>query len=429
MRNISVIICSVVVAFVIAAGWMMASPSGQQAVQVDRFLPARASSLVAQGGTTVRIQPESSTLNKGETIKIDVLAENVSGLVGIEILVEFDAAVLKAQDADTGKDGVQLEPGSVLAGGFTVVNAVDNSTGTASYASALFGGSSIDGTNILASITFEAIADGNSAIVLKKADLADGNGQAIPSQMVNGAVQVGQGNSDPPTATPTTMVDPPTNTPTPVVVDPATNTPTPVVVDPVTATPTSTPIVINLPTNTPTFIPTIPSGPIATPVPVQNPPAAPPPITSIPPGASVGFCYRVQYGDTLYALGLRFGIDYETINIANQLWPPNHIYANQALFIPQQFGHGPNYYIARPGDTLGSIAYQCNLPTYFVARVNRLPETSLLSPGQVLRIPIPPFAPPSRVSPAPPISPHMPHRSCCSSCSSHPYSPCASNTY
>lgn len=429
MRNISVIICSVVVAFVIAAGWMMAAPSSQQAVQVDRFLPARASSLVIQSGTTVKIQPESSTINKGETIKIDILVENVSGLVGADISIGFDPAILQAQDADPSKDGIQFVAGTVFSSGFPVANTIDNGNGTGNYAAALFGGSAIDGTSVLASITFEAVTDGNSSIVLSKVALADGNGQEISAQFVNGTVQVGQGSGNPPTATPTptVMVDPPTETPTTVVVNPATPTPTPVVVDP--ATPTPTTIVIDLPTNTPTLIPTIPSGPTATPYPVQNPPAAPPPITNIPPGASVGFCYRVQYGDTLSALGLRFGIDYETINIANQLWPPNHIYANQAIFIPQRFGHGPNYYIVRSGDTLNSIAYQCNLPTYFVARVNRLPETSLLSPGQLLRIPIPPFAPPSRVSPAPRISPHMPHRSCCSSCSSHPYSPCTSNTY
>ena len=51
-------------------------------------------------------------------------------------------------------------------------------------------------------------------------------------------------------------------------------------------------------------------------------------------GWGSGFYYKVQYGDTLYAICRRFGVDPYEIARANGLSNPDHIYAGQVLYIP-----------------------------------------------------------------------------------------------
>jgi LysM repeat protein len=47
-----------------------------------------------------------------------------------------------------------------------------------------------------------------------------------------------------------------------------------------------------------------------------------------------GFYYTVHYGDTLFAICRRFGVDPYEIARVNGLPNPNHIYAGQVLYIP-----------------------------------------------------------------------------------------------
>ncbi len=47
-----------------------------------------------------------------------------------------------------------------------------------------------------------------------------------------------------------------------------------------------------------------------------------------------GFYYTVHYGDTLFAICRKFGVDPYEIARANGLPNPNHIYAGQVLYIP-----------------------------------------------------------------------------------------------
>jgi LysM repeat protein len=146
----------------------------------------------------------------------------------------------------------------------------------------------------------------------------------------------------------------------------------------------------------------------------------------IPPGATVGFCYRVEACETLACVSQKFGVDAHYLDLVNDLSPPGYVFMNQALFIPTQYGHGPNVYVVEPGDTIYSIADACHLPPDFLAWVNCLPENANLEPGHVLEIPIPPFPPPSRyaypgsIAPSVPSSKPMPPPSvgCRGGCSS-----------
>ena len=45
-------------------------------------------------------------------------------------------------------------------------------------------------------------------------------------------------------------------------------------------------------------------------------------------------CYTVQYGDTLFSIARRFGVDVYYLAQFNGLYSPNCIYAGQVLYIP-----------------------------------------------------------------------------------------------
>jgi LysM repeat protein len=59
-------------------------------------------------------------------------------------------------------------------------------------------------------------------------------------------------------------------------------------------------------------------------------------------GGGGGFHYKVQYGDTLFAICRKFGVDPYYIAQVNGLPNPNHIYAGQILYIPNSGGSCPH---------------------------------------------------------------------------------------
>jgi murein DD-endopeptidase MepM/ murein hydrolase activator NlpD len=124
----------------------------------------------------------------------------------------------------------------------------------------------------------------------------------------------------------------------------------------------------------------------------------------IPPGATEGFCYRVQPGDTLASLAYTYGTDPGFISLANDLYPPGHIYPQQVIFMPTAYGNGPNIYRVREGNTLAYVAEQCQMKVEVLAYVNGLPVNANLAGIEWLIIPRPPFAPPSRY-PYPQVGP------------------------
>jgi LysM repeat protein len=347
------------------------------ASDIEEFSPP------AQAGAVIRLEPATLQLNVGDTTNVEVRIDNVTNLVGAEIQLQFNSAVLQVQDADPGKEGTQIQPGSFPPPNFVALNVVTNTIGLIQYALIQVPVvQPVSGSGLLATITFQAIAQGSSDLIFTRALLVDDRPQTIPVTTQPGQIVVGQG----PTSTPT-------NTPLPGQAT-ATFTPIPL---PITPTPLFTPI------PPPTFTPVPPTAtPTSTPPPPTNTPQ--PPQVVIPPGATVGFCYRVQLGESVYSLGQKFGIEPGFINLVNDLHPPGHIYPQKVLFMPTQYGTGPNVYMVQSGDTLASIAEQCQLDVEVLAFVNKLTPDANLAQIPALIIPRPPFAPPSRY-PYPQVGP------------------------
>ena len=383
------------------------------AAAADQFAPP------AQTGpqATVRLQPASDQIELGTTTAIEIRLDNVTNLIAVDIELRFDPAILQVLDTDPNKPGVQIQPGDFLQANFVVTNDADNTTGVVRYVITQVGEAPANGNGLLASVPFLGIGPGSSNLNFSIVKLANADAQPIETVSQPGQVNVTQAGGGEPTETVTVIPITPLPTDTPAQPTP-TFTPLPL------ATPTQPPI---LPTDTP-----VPPQPTLTPVPITAtpvppdivctpvpkgptpdpnlcpPPPAPPPTTA-PVAGTLGFCYQVQFGETIYSLAEKFGTSVQALNVVNDLYPPNMVYANMAIFIPTQLGNGPNFYQVQTGDTLDRISSVCRINARMIARINNLPPGVGLEPGQILEIPIPPYPPPARftypLGPVPVIPP------------------------
>jgi hypothetical protein len=59
-----------------------------------------------------------------------------------------------------------------------------------------------------------------------------------------------------------------------------------------------------------------------------------------PPARGGGIYHTVQYGETLFSIGRRYGVNPYHIAQVNGLDDPDYIYAGQVLYIPSGSGYG-----------------------------------------------------------------------------------------
>lgn len=112
--------------------------------------------------------------------------------------------------------------------------------------------------------------------------------------------------------------------------------------------------------------------------------------TPAPKPVSGGQVYIVKPGDTLSAIGSRYGVSYQSIASANGIADPNKIYIGQRLTIPGG-GASPapaaKAYVVKSGDTLSGIATKYGTSYQTLAAYNGIADPNKIFPGQVIRIP------------------------------------------
>lgn len=124
---------------------------------------------------------------------------------------------------------------------------------------------------------------------------------------------------------------------------------------------------------------------------VVTPPPPPPTVTPVPP--PTGQTYVVQWGDTLFGIARRFGVNITLLAQANNIAPNSWVYAGQVLVIPgtnvPPTQPPPNYrtYVVQRGDYLVSIAAQYGLHWRQLAQLNNILPPYVIYPGQTLLIP------------------------------------------
>jgi len=311
-------------------------------------------------GTMLSISPASSTVAVGATTTVNIHVANVTGLIGAEVHLTFDSASLQVVDADPNMAGVQIQPGTFLKPDFMAQNAVDEAAGTINFSIAQIS-LPVDGSGVLATITFKGKAAGTSAVSFATVTLSDQDGRVINTGAQGGNVTV-----DGP------IVTPPTDTPTP--------TPTP------TGTLAPTPTGTLAPTPTGTLTPT----PSVTPTP--------------PPGNILGH-HTVRSKETLYCIARAYGVDPKAIARQNNILNPSLIYAGARLAIPnapytlppgrvcpRQFGGGTvptcrSYHTVTMGENLYRISLRYGASMWAIAEMNHITNLSIIFVGQVLCIP------------------------------------------
>ncbi len=122
----------------------------------------------------------------------------------------------------------------------------------------------------------------------------------------------------------------------------------------------------------------------------------PSPTTVVPPPPAPtcsGFFYRVQPGDTLSRIAVRFGVSVWSLVSCNGIANPNRIFAGQLLTIPKGGVPVPppgpgacTTYVVRFGDTLSAIARRFGTTVWALAAANGISNPNFIWPGQVLRV-------------------------------------------
>jgi hypothetical protein len=144
----------------------------------------------AQEGAMVRLEPLPGQEGAG-AIAVAIHIENATRLYGAEVHLAFDPARLEVQDADPDTEGVQIQAGDFPSPDFVVQNQADNVKGTIDYAATqLAPREAVDGSGVLATVTVKGKDKGTSSLTFVGAKLADPDGQEIPSQTVDGRVEI-----------------------------------------------------------------------------------------------------------------------------------------------------------------------------------------------------------------------------------------------
>jgi hypothetical protein len=139
---------------------------------------------LAQDGATVYLQQIEAA---DGILTVDVIAENVTDMYGAEFHLKYDPQMVSVQDANPNQQGVQIQPGTLLAPekGFVVANTVNEAEGTVGFALTLLNPAPpVTGSGPLARVTFNVLQSGPVTIEVERAKLVAIDLQTIPSQTV-----------------------------------------------------------------------------------------------------------------------------------------------------------------------------------------------------------------------------------------------------
>ena len=105
-------------------------------------------------------------------------------------------------------------------------------------------------------------------------------------------------------------------------------------------------------------------------------------------GGGSGSTYTVQSGDTLYSIGQRFGVSWQSIASSNGIYYPYYVYIGQQLTIPGTTGGaGGSTYTVQYGDTLYSIGQRFGVSWQSIASSNGIYYPYYIHVGEQLNIP------------------------------------------
>ncbi|MDX2162594.1 MAG: LysM peptidoglycan-binding domain-containing protein [bacterium] len=102
-----------------------------------------------------------------------------------------------------------------------------------------------------------------------------------------------------------------------------------------------------------------------------------------PPGLTI---HVVQRGETLFRIGMRYGLTVDEMVTLNGLPNPDSIQVGQRLLVPAQPGSASQTHIIQPGETLRTIAALYGLTIDDLARWNQITNIDAIFAGQTLNV-------------------------------------------
>lgn len=309
-----------------------------------------------QTAAVVRIDPASISVNANDAFNILVKVDNATNLSAFEMHLSFDANQLEV---------TRLINGGFLAADIVAQNTFSNTAGTIDYAISQNVRPASQGSGTLLTIVFRAKSAGTSSIVSRSVTtapdgllLSDSNGRVLPDTWASGSVKVNSTST--PTPTPATTsrihvvrfgewlycigrayaVDPMaiarTNGITwwPYIIFPGQQLTIPydAWVDMPASGTICQPQFSVLPAATATAVPVTSTPATVVPTAIV---ATVYPLTATPvPSSACRVVHVVRSGETLYRIGILYGISYTEIARVNQISNAWLIYAGQQLCIP-----------------------------------------------------------------------------------------------
>ena len=147
------------------------------------------------------IAPANATLPApGQAIELAVRVEEVADLYGLGFSITFDPAVLRVRDADRGpaRPACRSAPAtpSIPSISSLAVNQADNTLGRIDFAATQTQPAQArNGAGVLATITFEAVAEGTSAVTFVEVELVNDARPVFPqiilTNLTPGRITVG----------------------------------------------------------------------------------------------------------------------------------------------------------------------------------------------------------------------------------------------
>lgn len=157
----------------------------------------------AAQNTTVRVWPEQASTTVGQVVELVVQVNDVVGLMGLDVRLAWDPALLVLVDSDDQAAGAQALPGDLPLPDYVVRNVADNEAGTLRYAVSQTGEHQpVTGSGTAVTLRLQALATGEAEVALVDAKLVDAQGDAIQAERAGAVVQISGEQPATPSPTP-----------------------------------------------------------------------------------------------------------------------------------------------------------------------------------------------------------------------------------
>ncbi len=152
------------------------------------LLPASAR---GQGDATLRCRLDGASVAQGQQATLIIELNDVNGLYGYQLELNYAPGLIRVQDADAGKEGANLALGSFVAPDFVITNATDEGAGKISLAVVQLNPSPpMSGSGELARAVVQGVSTGMADFVFGEVILSDGDGNTIAHSLEGCSLEV-----------------------------------------------------------------------------------------------------------------------------------------------------------------------------------------------------------------------------------------------